>query len=414
MRTVFFDASRLFIRGSRFSPTGIDRVVLAYARWLTGRTDIDLRPVITFGGRLWEAPRALLAGIVEGTALFHAAGRGDEIVDESWSALLDVLAGAQAMPSGLRAKPVTTQLPARVMWHAAILARSIPKLRPVLSLRDALYVNVSHTGLGDPTVLPRLMAKGARNIVLVHDLIPIEHPEYCAPGARGRHIRRLENILGHTALAIVNSQTTGNSLAAYAKQMARPCPQIKVAYLGVEPPFISRPEPIPSARPYFVHVGTLEARKNLAFLLAIWRRLYEEQGAQAPYLILVGRRGWENEAVVDQLDRSEAAKHLVHEVNDLQDSQLARLIAGARALLAPSFTEGYDLPVMEALSLGTPVIASDIPVHRELAGASILIDPLDGAGWLRAIKAAKPDRGPLFSAPTWQDHFAALADTPLG
>ena len=415
MRTVFFDATRLFVRGSRFSPTGIDRVVLAYARWLLQRSDVDLMPVVTARGRLWAAPRALLAGIIDGTETFRVAAREAPIASDSWTALTAALAASPdtAVPA-LRSRSVAHQIPARILWHARVLGRGIARLRPAHPTVGSIYLNVSHTGLGDPQVLPALAAKGVANVVMVHDLIPISHPEYCASGAQARHLRRMRSILDSAALVIANSRTTADALMAYAETIGRPCPPIKVALLGIEPDFAPRPEPLGAAWPYFVCVGTLEARKNLSFLLTLWRRLAEELGASAPRLVLVGRRGWENEAVIDHLQRSEAVARLVHEVSDLPDHHLARLISGARALLAPSFAEGFDLPVVEAMSLGTPVIASDIPVHRELATSATLIDPLDGPGWLGSIKAAANLPRPVFQPPRWEDHFAALADTVLG
>ncbi len=415
MRSVLFDATRLFIRGSRFSPTGIDRVVLAYARWLLGRSDFDLQPVVTGGGRVWRAPRATLAKIVEHAEIFRVAARGEAAANESWSTLVAALeACPQSHSAPLRSKSIVGQLPARVLWHANVFGRSFWRLRPVGTMANSLYINVSHTGLGDPNVLRRLAARGVQSVVMVHDLIPIDYPEYCAPGASARHLRRMDGIIGQTALVIANSQTTADMLAAHAKRLGRACPAIRVALLAVEPDFLLPQSPLQVSTPYFVCVGTLEARKNLAFLLALWRRLSERFGTAAPRLVLVGRRGWENESVLDHLQRSEAAAKLVHEVSDLQDPQLARLISGARALLAPSFTEGFDLPVIEAMSLGTPVIASDIPVHRELAGAATLIDPLDGPAWLAAIAGAQAVRGPAFRAPRWEDHFDSLRDTVLG
>jgi glycosyltransferase involved in cell wall biosynthesis len=415
MHIIFFDASRLFIRGSRFSPTGIDRVVLAYARWLLNRSDVDLRPVVTAQGQIWEAPASLLADIVAGAELFRAASRNGTDPGETWRALVEALRGSSdTVP--LRAKSVAWQLPRRVLWHARIFGRSLRRLRPAKTPAGSSYLNVSHTGLGDPHVLSRLKAKGVRNVILLHDLIPIEHPEYCAPGAYDRHVRRMENVLASTDLVIANSQTTADSLLTYAKKMHLPCPQTVVARLGIEPDFLDPPPPLRVATPYFICVGTLEARKNLTFLLALWRRLDEQFGFDAPRLVLVGRRGWENESVLDHLQRSDAALRLVYEVSDLPDPQLASLVAGARALLAPSFTEGFDLPVMEALSLGTPVIASDIPVHRELSTGATLLDPLDGPGWFEAIRDAiqigEPAQNPAFRAPRWEDHFAAI-ETPL-
>jgi len=134
-------------------------------------------------------------------------------------------------------------------------------------------------------------------------------------------------------------------------------------------------------------------------------------GPKAPHLVMIGRRGWENEAVIDHLDRSSAVRKLVHEITDLTDEQVAALIRGARALLAPSLAEGFDLPVIEALTLGAPVIASDIPVHRELARAAQLIDPLDGLGWIDAIQSAcdHPPRRPRRPGYSWDEHFKIVA-----
>ena len=320
------------------------------------------------------------------------------------------------MAEPLRAKPVLLQLPDRVSWHANVLARSLWRLRPARPTPGAVYLNVSHTGLDHPRVLERLADAGARIVVMVHDLIPIAFPEYCRPSARARHIRRMDQVLGFAALVIANSATTAGDLEAYAGRLGRTPPPIEVAPLGLSADFLSPPPPLRTRRPYFVCVGTLEARKNLAVLLALWRRLAEHMGPAAPGLVLVGRRGWENESVLDHLQRSEVVTRLVQEVSDLPDPLLAALISGASALLSPSLAEGYDLPVAEALSLGTPVIASDIPAHRELAAAATLLDPFDGPAWLGAIEAATgaTTRRPPVAGPRWEDHFAALEKALLG
>ena len=85
-------------------------------------------------------------------------------------------------------------------------------------------------------------------------------------------------------------------------------------------------------------------------------------------------------------------------------------MASARALVAPSSVEGFDLPAVEASALGVPLIASDIPVHRELVPNAQLIDPLDGLGWLDALEKAtrRPPKAPAFAAPTWREHFAEV------
>jgi glycosyltransferase involved in cell wall biosynthesis len=413
MPTVLFDATRLFVRGSRFSPTGIDRVVLAYARWLLARPDVDLAPVVTAGGRLWRAPRALLAGIVEGAEAFSVASRVNDDASPAWPALTATLEQPPGGAPPLRSGPIAGQVPLRALWHAGAFARGLWRLRPARPAPGAIYLNVSHTGLGDPGALASVARGGAKPVLMLHDLIPITHPEYCAPSARARHERRMQGVLAHAALVVTNSKSTAADLADYAAGRGMACPGAVVAPLGVESDFLSPPAPLAPARRYFVCVGTLEARKNLAFLLALWRRLAEQLGDEAPRLVLVGRRGWENESVLDHLQRSDAAARLVCEVSDLTDRELAQLIGGAAALLAPSLAEGYDLPVAEALALGAPVIASDIAVHRELAAGALLIDPLDGPGWLAAIQAPPAPRPAPRRGPSWEDHFTLVGERIL-
>jgi glycosyltransferase involved in cell wall biosynthesis len=285
-------------------------------------------------------------------------------------------------------------------------------MRGAAAQAGAVYLNVSHFGLEQPQALARLAARGVRPAVFVHDLIPIRRPEFCAPGAAARHERRIEATLAHARLIIVNSQATARDLADYAVERGLPAPRPCVAPLGLESAFLERPEPLASPVPYFVVVGTIEPRKNLAFLLTLWREIAGRLGEGTPRLVLVGRRGWEYEAVLDHLDRSPPVRRLVHEVGDLKDKEIARLLAGAVALLAPSLTEGFDLASLEAMAVGAPVIASRIAAHEELVAGAQLIDPLDGPGWIGAIEAALAARiSPSpFRAPTWAEHFAIVEE----
>ena len=175
----------------------------------------------------------------------------------------------------------------------------------------------------------------------------------------------------------------------------------------------------PIGRPYFVYVGTIEARKNHLLLLNLWRRLSRDLGERAPVLVLVGQRGWEVENVIDMLDRCPALRDTVIEHNALPDAAMVPLLRGARALLLPSFAEGFGFPVIEALQLGVPVLCSDIPALRETGGAvPEFLDPLDGPGWHRAIldyaapesprRAAQLARLAAWRPPRWDAYFATV------
>jgi len=406
MAVVLFDATRLFMRASRTSPTGIDRVTEAYGRWLLGRGDVTLVPVCSWGGVLTSLSLRRFERILDDKRS-RAPGS-----DRHWSQLVAALDDPAGRAPGLRVPPDPDPLARPGVRYATFAMRTLANWRPRRPAADALYLNVSHFGLEQPRLLERLTARGVRPVAMVHDLIPITHPEYCSAPASGWHLRRIEAVLDHAALVITNSGSTAAELEAFADARGRRRPPLRVAPLGLEPAFLTRPPPLATGRPYFLCVGTLEPRKNVALLFTLWRRLAERLGEATPPLVLAGRRGWETENIIDHLDRSPPIRRFVHEVSGLGDAQLARLIGGATALLAPSFSEGFDLPVAEAAVLGTPVIASDIAAHRELAGHARLLDPVDGPAWLAAIEAATLRRpvSPPSTPFSWPEHFALVAE----
>jgi glycosyltransferase involved in cell wall biosynthesis len=335
----------------------------------------------------------------------------------SWAKLTSAITSPKADQAVLRSPPASGILRASSRRYLPAILHAIANLRPRRLMPGAVYMNVSHFGLEQPRLLERLSAKGLLPIVMIHDLIPVVHPEFCSPNAAALHLRRIDSVLAYAALVITNSMSTADVLAQFARERGARIPPTQAAPLGLEEVFLNPPRdlaaepfPIPSSVPYFVCVGTLEPRKNLSFLLTLWRRLADRMGEATPPLVLVGQRGWENESIIDHLERSPPVLRFVHEANRLDDHQLACLIRGARALLSPSFSEGFNLPINEAMALGTPVIASDIAVHRELAEGARLIDPLDGVGWLEAIEMAtrrRPFAEPV-ERPGWPDHFAIV------
>jgi len=138
-------------------------------------------------------------------------------------------------------------------------------------------------------------------------------------------------------------------------------------------------------------------------------------GDRAPRLKLIGRRGFGSEQITDRL---KPLRGLVSEHADLPDSAMTGLVHGARALLLPSFAEGFGLPVVEALALGVPVLCSDLPALRESGGgAPDYLDPADSGAWHDAVLAyaansprrrAQLARLAPWRAPSWAEHFAIV------
>jgi len=277
------------------------------------------------------------------------------------------------------------------------------------------YLNVGHTGLNSIGFRDWVGRADVRPIYLVHDLIPITHPEYCRAGEAERHRERMRTVLRTGSGVIANSQATLDQLASFARSEALPIPAGIAAWLGSDP----LPKPGTARqpdRPTFAMVSTIEARKNHMMLLKIWDRLIDRLGGAAPRLLIIGQRGWEADPVFDLLDRGEKLRGHVVELGRCSDEELAQHLASARALLFPTLAEGYGLPLVEALGMGVPAIVSDLPVFREIGGDfPTYLSATDRQGWEAAIlDYSKPEsaarRSQLerlegFKAPTWQRHF---------
>ena len=297
-------------------------------------------------------------------------------------------------------------------------------LKDILALRrprknGSILINVSHSGVDNPAYAPRLKSQGIRPVYMVHDLIPLSHPEYFVAGEKERHIERVKNILKGSAI-IANSSDTMKALRDFAVNNNLPLPQTAAAPLGTTPlavPLsVQRPD-----KPYFVMLGTIEPRKNHLLILNIWRMLAQKMGNETPALVIIGHRGWECENIIDMIDRCEVLSDHVTEIKGCSDDELATCLKGASALLFPSFAEGFGLPLCEAISLGVPVIAADLPVFREVAGdVPEYIAPINGPAWAEAVtdymqadsQRARDQKNRMkgFTPVTWNDHFAIVED----
>lgn len=396
---LLLDLSRLLARAGRLVPTGIDRVELAYAQHYLNATShrVSFAGMASWG-RFGMLDRRTVATLVD-------------VLTTGWSGR----DGAAPGEHRAEAARIAAKLKRNLIWRAEgeLMARSRNEATPFI------YLLVSHHHLERPGLFRRMKERaGARFVGLIHDLIPFQHPEFVRPGQAERHARRMETMANYADAVIANSLVTQEAFQPFLDGAGR-FPPVVVAPLGVDMRPPAEPRPRSDAFPYFVCIATIEPRKNHLLLLNVWRRLTDVMGAAAPRLVLVGQRGWENENVVDMIERCSPLVGVVTEYGGLPDAEVASLLLGARALVLPSFVEGYGLPLAEALSLGTPALCSDIPALREVGGDTPeYLDPLDGPGWLAAVmdyarpdsarRAQQVERIGSWRPPSWPDHFRAV------
>ncbi|MEX0284675.1 MAG: glycosyltransferase [Paracoccaceae bacterium] len=282
---------------------------------------------------------------------------------------------------------------------ARLLTRHVP--------RGAAYLNVGHSNLTERTLRAVRAGVQGQISVLLHDTIPLDHPQYQRPGMPERFAKMLRRIEMYADLVICNSAYSEERLHHHSEVT----PNTVVAHLGVDPmsPKTSElPVELAQSGPYFVTVGTIEPRKRHDLLLDVW-----EDMADPPPLFICGARGWENAKLFQRLDALPENSQ-IRELPGLSDAAIAALMANATALLFPSDAEGFGLPPVEAAALGTVVLCQKLRVYQEILGdIPVYASGTDRYQWRNIIErlirdqnqGAKAYTGQVFVPPSWENHF---------
>ena len=228
-------------------------------------------------------------------------------------------------------------------------------------------------------------------VVTIHDLMHLTRPEHATPAKRAYARWMMGRALRLAAKVIAGSEETKKEILAFGPEHGG---KVVVISYGIREEFFESEEPNGSARrlpaalspippfkesfPYVLFLGNDKPHKNLDGLLAAFAHLR----ASFPLLSLVLA------GVAPGRVRAEG----VHALGFVPDADVPPLLAGARALVLPSFAEGFGLPVLEAQAAGTPVACSDLPALREAAGdAAVFFDPHDAASIAAALNALLGD-----------------------
>jgi glycosyltransferase involved in cell wall biosynthesis len=415
---IAYDSARLFVGSFSATPRGIDRVDLLYARFLFETWPGDCIGTLPtpWGVRWYERRRALQ--LIE-----HLEKLWSETIqpceDPVFLQIKSRLSGNQEPQfdkpheGSKRFNPVSKffdVLSATGFSFGDSVIRSVPK--------NSLYLNIGHITLKVPWLVSWLKHRpDIKSVFMVHDVIPLEHPEFFPKG----EYRLQENLVAQTARyasgLIVPTAAARESVLNALRLRGRVEIPVETAPLPVAPIFLEkdRPDEELGKHNYFVVCGAIEPRKNHLLLLNVWREMVKQRGEFAPRLVVVGSPIWRIASLLRELERRRPLQGQVIFARGLSSPALRRLIAHAKALLMPSFAEGFGLPVIEALAVGTPVIASDLPAHRECAGdLAIYRDPTDESGWLKDICMFADGNGPIaeirkrvsaYQPPTWREYF---------
>lgn len=277
-----------------------------------------------------------------------------------------------------------------VLRRFAVGRAVVGRARDARHLRIPLRVVARSWGLGGPPSIERLVGPvdsvhaggpvlpttAAPIVAVVHDVAALDHP-HLHPKRDVQQLRRYVTGLGRVAAVVTGSAATAQRLADLAPGVA-----VHVTPYGRAP--LADPVPPPLAgRPYVLAVGAPVPRKRYDLLLRAVARATPSDTCVA----VVGPPGSEDAALHRTADEVGLGDRF-HRAVDVSDAQLAGWYAGASVLAAPSVEEGFGFPVIEAQGLGVPVVATDLAVHREVAGGAAWFVPVDDADALGEAIAA--------------------------
>lgn len=243
---------------------------------------------------------------------------------------------------------------------------------------------------------------GASNIYTMHDLVPLRLP-YASADRKRYYYKLMRAVTARADRIVTVSEASRNDIIRFF-----PAAEAKVVntYQAVRVPDAVMQEPeddLAAAigsifnlpyKGYFLFFGAIEPKKNVHRLIEAYLSL-----ATKTPLVIVGRRVWGSEDELRLLQRDEvqplkAVFKNIRRIDYLPRSLLLRLVRGAKAVTFPSIYEGFGLPVLEAMSLGTPVLTSNVSSLPEVGGdAALYVDPYDSRSIMAGLAALDSDEG---------------------
>lgn len=226
-----------------------------------------------------------------------------------------------------------------------------------------------------------------KNVITIYDVTTVLLPYLHREATRDLQERKLEFAKKFCDGIIVISQSTKKDLQKYSKKFKKK--NVVVAYPGINEQLLAEKKTMDQLNrllisrgtsikrnKYLLYYGTFEPRKNIIYIVQAFSELINEKVVPKDMkLVLIGGKGWGNikEQVVSFINENSPHKSESQFIilDFISDSYLASFIRNAYALVYPSLYEGFGLPVLEAMTLGTPVITSNISSLPEVGGKAV-------------------------------------------
>jgi len=237
----------------------------------------------------------------------------------------------------------------RNVWH---IPNVINKLSP------DVVIEMAHFG-------PFRLDSAIKRVTVIHDLTPILFPQWHDKASHYVHRIFLRRILSKANTIIANSQVTKEAIIEYDPHSKS---KIEVSYPSLKIDNEQK-ELKNNSNTYFLSVGTLEPRKNYPQLISAFEIIASQNDDIK--LIIVGFKGWKSDPIYNKINNSKYSDRIIIK-GYIEEVELIELYKGAMAFIFPSLYEGFGIPLLESMTLGTLVICSDIPICREVCGDAAL------------------------------------------
>jgi glycosyltransferase involved in cell wall biosynthesis len=247
-------------------------------------------------------------------------------------------------------------------------------------------------------------------VLTVHDLTLLHNARQFRLAKRLLLPRQYVDSIERADTLVMHTQAVVDSVASYNSKWGSKARKVGLPFGGEL--FAAPAEAVNElvGTEFCLAVGDLSPRKNLNALIGVWPRVFKQTGM---ILVVVGSGGWKSEDTLRRID-SLVARGEVRRIVGASDASLRWMYEHATSLLYPSREEGYGLPIVEALAVGTQVISSTDPALVEVANGSALhLDPDDSQGWHDAIiagaRSAKQHHAPVI--PSWIPTVETVAES---